>query len=69
MDAFKAVLPHPQCVCAESEENGYFFRPNEKMPCEWHFQYEALAEPKHSHRIRTLDINSDRVRVGGNRVM
>ena len=69
MDAFKAVLPHPQCVCAESEENGYFFRPNEKTPCEWHFQYEALAEPKHSHRIRTLDINFDRVRVDGNQVM
>ena len=33
--------------------------PNESDPCEWHFQFEPLAETKHSGRIRTLDISFD----------
>ena len=33
--------------------------PNEKIPCEWHFQFEPLAKTKHSNRIRSLDINFD----------
>lgn len=33
--------------------------PNEKKPCEWHFQFEPLAESRHSNRIRSLDINFD----------
>jgi len=33
--------------------------PNERIPCERHFQFEPLAETKHSSRIRTLDINFD----------
>lgn len=26
-------------------------------PCEWHFQFESLADTKHPHRIRALDID------------
>jgi hypothetical protein len=33
--------------------------PSERNPCEWHFQFEPLAETKHSNRIRVLDINFD----------
>ena len=33
--------------------------PNGRNPCEWHFQFESLANPRHSGRIRTLDINFD----------
>jgi len=33
--------------------------PSERNPCERHFQFEPLAEPKHSSRIRALDINFD----------
>jgi hypothetical protein len=32
-------------------------RPNEKIPCEWHFAFEPLATLEHSKRIRTLDID------------
>ena len=33
--------------------------PNESNPCERHFQFESLAEPKHSSRVRALDIDFD----------
>ena len=33
--------------------------PNERSPCEWHFQFESLANPRHSGRIRALDISFD----------
>ena len=33
--------------------------PNESDLCEWHFQFESLAEAEHSNRIRALDIDFD----------
>jgi len=32
---------------------------NESNPCEWHFQFELLAETRHSNRIHALDIEFD----------
>jgi len=45
------------CEC-DKRERGRLL-PNESNPCEWHFQFESLAETKHSNRIRALDIDFD----------
>ena len=56
MEAHEEVLAHPDCSCGKDDRGRLF--PNEMTPCEWHFQFECLAEPKHSRRIRTLEICS-----------
>ena len=33
--------------------------PNESNSCEWHFQFELLAETRHFNRIHALDIEFD----------
>lgn len=48
---------HAGCTC-DKEKRGRLM-PNEKKPCQWHFQFESLAEVKHSNRIRALDVNFD----------
>ena len=57
LNAFDEVPASPSCSCDEDDEGKLF--PNEIAPCEWHFQYECLAEPKYSRRIRTLEICFD----------
>ncbi len=49
---------HSDCTCDEGPRERLRL-PNESNPCEWHFQFELLAETKHSNRIRTLDIEFD----------
>ena len=48
---------HPGCACDKGGRGRLM--PNERTPCEWHFQFESLAETKHSGRICALDINFD----------
>ena len=55
VEAGRIGRKHDGCTC----DGRGTLMPNEKNPCEWHFQFEPLAEPKHSHRIRALDINFD----------
>ena len=55
VEAGRLGRTNPGCTCDE----GGKLMPNEKNPCEWHFQFEPLAETKHSDRIRALDINFD----------
>jgi len=57
MDAADMAWTRPGCTC-DKDDRGRLL-PDERNPCEWHFQFESLAEPKHSNRIRTLDINFD----------
>jgi len=57
VDAGKAGRTHPGCTCDKGRHKRLL--PNESNPCEWHFQFESLAEAKHSNRIRALDIDFD----------
>jgi len=57
MDAPDMARTHPGCTC--DKDNRGRLLPDEGTPCEWHFQFESLAEPKHSNRIRALDIDFD----------
>ena len=57
MDAAEMQLACTGCTC--DKDNRRRLLPNERTRCEWHFQFESLAEPKHSNRIRTLDIDLD----------
>jgi len=57
VDASRDSWTHPSCTC----DKGGLGRllPNEYNPCEWHFQFESLAEARHTNRIRALDIDFD----------
>jgi len=45
---------HPLCTCDRDRRERLL--PDETDPCEWHFVFEALAESRHSKRIRVLNI-------------
>jgi hypothetical protein len=57
VEARKLGKIHPDCTCDKGARESLL--PNESNPCEWHFQFELLAETKHSSRIHTLDIEFD----------
>ncbi|KAF9644890.1 hypothetical protein BDM02DRAFT_829537 [Thelephora ganbajun] len=57
VEASRRGRVRPDCTC-DSGGRGRLI-PSERIPCEWHFQFEPLAETKHSNRIRALDINFD----------
>ena len=45
----------PQCTCDKDQR--WRLLPNERNPCEWHFQFESLAQNKHSERVHTLKVD------------
>ena len=57
VDAGKLGRVHLGCTCDKGRRGSLL--PNESSPCEWHFQFESLAETKHSNRIRALEICFD----------
>jgi len=57
VEARRLSKSHPNCTCDKGARERLL--PNESNPCEWHFQFELLAETKHSNRIRALDIEFD----------
>ena len=57
VDARRGSWTHPGCTCDKGRNRRLL--PNESNPCEWHFQFESLAEVKYSNRIRALDIDFD----------
>jgi len=57
VEASKLGKIHSDCTCDKGARERLL--PNESNPCEWHFQFELLAETKHSNRIRALDIEFD----------
>ena len=57
MDASRMGSIRPDCICDRGRRGRLL--PSESDPCEWHFQFESLAESKHSDRIRALDIDFD----------
>ena len=57
VDAGEVARACPGCTC--DRDNRRRLLPNEMSPCEWHFQFESLVEPKHSDRIRGLAIDLD----------
>jgi len=57
MEARKLGKIRPDCTCDKGVRERLL--PNESNPCEWHFQFELLAETRHSNRIRALDIEFD----------
>jgi len=59
VDAREEGWPHPRCTC--SRDTRARLVPNESNPCEWHFQFESLAEAEHWKRIHKLNIHFDGV--------
>ena len=57
VDAGKDGRIHSGCTCDKGCRGRLL--PNESNPCEWHFQFESLAETKHSNRIHALEICFD----------
>jgi len=57
VEAKKLGKIHLDCTCDEKPQGRLL--PNDSNPCEWHFQFELLAETKHSNRIRMLEIEFD----------
>ena len=57
VDASKLGRVHPACTCEKGRRG--MLLPNESNPCEWHFQFEPLADTRHSDRVRVLDISFD----------
>jgi len=57
VDASEVARTRSGCTCGKDSRRRLF--PNESIPCEWHFQFESLAEPKYSSRIHTLNIDFD----------
>ena len=55
---------HPGCACDKVSRDSYPSHRNEKIPCEWHFQLDPLANPRHSTRLSALDITFDRWKQG-----
>ena len=45
---------YSDCTCERRAQERLL--PNESTPCEWHFQFELLADIKHCNRIGALDI-------------
>lgn len=56
-EASRIGRTHAGCTCDKAGRGRLI--PSEKNPCEWHFQFESLAETRHCSRIRSLDINFD----------
>ena len=46
-----------QCTCERGGRGRLF--PNERNPCGWHFQFEALAQNDYSKRVHRLNIDLD----------
>lgn len=61
MDAGRVGRSRTGCTCDRGRRGSML--PNESNPCEWHFQFESLAEIKHSSRIHALTICFDSNRV------
>jgi hypothetical protein len=61
LNAFEVAPAHPECEC-DKDHRGRLL-PNERTPCEWHFQFEPLAESTHRNRVRALAINFDGGRI------
>ena len=57
VDASKSGRIQWGCTCDVGRRG--MLLPNESNPCERHFQFEPLAETKHSNRIRALSIGFD----------
>jgi len=57
VDASRDSWTRPSCTCDKGGHRRLL--PNESNPCEWHFQFESLAEAKHTNRIRALNIDFD----------
>ena len=60
VDAQNLGKIHSDCTC---DKNPWLL-PNDITPCEYHFQYELLAENKHFNRVRALDIKFDSWSIG-----
>ena len=59
VDASEEGWSHPRCTCDQDTRRRLV--PNESNPCEWHFQFESLAESGHSKRVHKLNIDFDRL--------
>ena len=57
VDAGEEGQDHPQCTC--DKDSRWRLLPNERNPCERHFQFESLAQNKNSERVHTLNIDFD----------
>lgn len=57
VDAHSYGRADPSCTCVRDDYECLFH--NETEPCEFHFVFESLVEPKHSTRIRSLSIVFD----------
>ena len=55
VDARDEGRAHQRCTCEQDTRERLV--PNERKPCEWHFQFESLTESGHSKRVRKLNIN------------
>ena len=55
VDASEVGRNHPSCTCDEDRRERLL--PDETDPCPLHFVFEALAESRHSKRIRMLNIS------------
>jgi hypothetical protein len=55
VDASEEGRFHAECSCDEDTRGRLV--PNESDPCEWHFQFESLAEAGHSKRVHELNID------------
>ena len=55
VDARSYGPAHQSCSCVKFSELTH----NEVDPCEWHFVFESLVDPRHSERIHTLNIVFD----------
>ena len=65
MNAGEVARACADCMC--DRDNRKRLLPKETDPCEWHFQFESLVEPRHSNRIRGLDIDLDDVWIPAKR--
>ena len=54
IDVSEYVRLYPGCTCHRDGRGRLL--PNEMVPCEWHFVFEALAELRHSTRILSLNV-------------
>ena len=57
VDASEQGRVHLRCTC--DKDNRWRLLPNERNPCEWHFQFECLTQDGHSKRVEKLNIDFD----------
>jgi len=57
VDTSEEGWSHRECTCDEDTRGRLV--PDESDPCEWHFQFESLAEAEHRKRVHKLNIRFD----------